>query len=109
MDNAFRVIHFKDFVPHQPKMGFADYYHHKTEVFYQDPMGPTAYTVCKSKTIILKVLARRNFQKMKIISAVTDFSHQFQPKNIWITWDAMWPHSVKMNVADGNIINNVLF
>ncbi|XGW26429.1 hypothetical protein V3C99_007218 [Haemonchus contortus] len=47
MGYSFRVVHWRDLVPHVPPLYFMDYYHHKSEVFYPLNMAIGAnYTVC---------------------------------------------------------------
>ncbi|XGW25347.1 hypothetical protein V3C99_006628 [Haemonchus contortus] len=44
---SFRVVHWKDVIPHVPPEFFMGYYHHKSEAFYEADMGIGAnYTVC---------------------------------------------------------------
>ncbi|KAK6746678.1 hypothetical protein RB195_000134 [Necator americanus] len=49
IDYTFRIVHWRDVVPHLPSYDErpGGYYHHKTEVFYDDEMSPKKYTVCK--------------------------------------------------------------
>nr|ADN00779.1 class 3 lipase protein [Haemonchus contortus] len=44
---SFRLVHWRDLVPHVPPLLFLDYYRHKSEVFYQDNMAVGVnFTVC---------------------------------------------------------------
>ncbi|KAK6049295.1 triacylglycerol lipase [Cooperia oncophora] len=44
---SFRVVHWRDLVPHVPPLGFLGYYHHQSEAFYPLNMSINAkYRVC---------------------------------------------------------------
>ncbi|GMR63062.1 hypothetical protein PMAYCL1PPCAC_33257, partial [Pristionchus mayeri] len=46
---GYRVIHDKDVIPHTPYISMG-YYHHKTEVFYENDMTPSSsYVVCQGQ------------------------------------------------------------
>ncbi|KAE9551839.1 hypothetical protein FO519_004940 [Halicephalobus sp. NKZ332] len=46
---SYRVTHQQDLVPHVPPENFEDYYHHMSEVWYNDDMTPgQPYVVCDS-------------------------------------------------------------
>uniref|UniRef100_A0A1I7Z1L4 Lipase_3 domain-containing protein n=1 Tax=Steinernema glaseri TaxID=37863 RepID=A0A1I7Z1L4_9BILA len=38
---SFRVVHRRDMVPHLPSLDFANYHHHKSEVWYDNDMDAT--------------------------------------------------------------------
>ncbi|KJH49152.1 triacylglycerol lipase [Dictyocaulus viviparus] len=49
---AFRVTHSRDIVPHIPLRSIQHYYHHKTEVFYNNNMTLASYIECDEEESI---------------------------------------------------------
>ncbi|EGT55390.1 hypothetical protein CAEBREN_02276 [Caenorhabditis brenneri] len=45
VENAYRVTHSQDPVPHVPGKGHHGYYHHKSEVYYNEKM--TGWNICE--------------------------------------------------------------
>ncbi|KAK6745068.1 hypothetical protein RB195_011649 [Necator americanus] len=43
---TFRVTHSHDVIPHVPEENFRQYYHHKSEVFYNNDMTTADYVEC---------------------------------------------------------------
>uniref|UniRef100_A0A8R1DZ85 Lipase_3 domain-containing protein n=1 Tax=Caenorhabditis japonica TaxID=281687 RepID=A0A8R1DZ85_CAEJA len=45
VSNAYRVVHSHDPIPHLPGKGHHGYWHHKSEVFYNENMG--GWVICE--------------------------------------------------------------
>ncbi|EPB65289.1 triacylglycerol lipase, partial [Ancylostoma ceylanicum] len=71
IEYAFRVVHWRDIVPHLPFGKEFGYRHHRQEVFYKRGMNPGEFVVCKGNE------ERECSNGLYFASSIKDHTHYF--------------------------------